>query len=149
MQVPSLGQEDPLEEEMAMHSNILAWEIPWERSPVGCSPWGCRVRHDLATKQQFIHIDYDTNEKAYIIKKKNEWWRFELGGVCVADLCQLIKAFVCVCVCVCIYIYIYIYPIVFQVFVGGVKIIWYLDINSGRSHLYQFAIYFCFVIVWK
>ena len=27
--VPSLGQEDPLEEEMATHSRILAWEIPW------------------------------------------------------------------------------------------------------------------------
>ena len=28
-QDPSLGQEDPLEEEMATHSSILAWEIPW------------------------------------------------------------------------------------------------------------------------
>ena len=28
-QVRSLGQEDPLEEEMAIHSSILAWEIPW------------------------------------------------------------------------------------------------------------------------
>ena len=29
MQVPSLYQEDPLEEEMATHSSILAWKIPW------------------------------------------------------------------------------------------------------------------------
>ena len=29
MQVQSLGQEDPLEEEMETHSSILAWEIPW------------------------------------------------------------------------------------------------------------------------
>ena len=29
--VPSLGQEDPLEEDMAIHSNILAWRIPMER----------------------------------------------------------------------------------------------------------------------
>ena len=29
MQVRSLGQEDSLEEEMATHSSILAWEIPW------------------------------------------------------------------------------------------------------------------------
>ena len=28
-QVQSLGQEDPLEEEMATHSSILAWEVPW------------------------------------------------------------------------------------------------------------------------
>ena len=33
MQVWSLGQEDPLEEEMATHSDILAWEIPWTEEP--------------------------------------------------------------------------------------------------------------------
>ena len=31
--VRSLSQEDPLEKEMATHSNILAWEIPWEEDP--------------------------------------------------------------------------------------------------------------------
>ena len=35
MWVQSLGQEDPLGEEMATHSNILAWEIPWAREPGG------------------------------------------------------------------------------------------------------------------
>ena len=40
VQVPSLGQEDPLEEEMATHSSMLAWEIPWMRSLAGYSPWG-------------------------------------------------------------------------------------------------------------
>ena len=33
MQVQSLGQEDPLEKEMAMHSSILAWEIKWTEEP--------------------------------------------------------------------------------------------------------------------
>jgi len=33
MQVQSLGQEDPLEKEMATHSRILAWEIPWREEP--------------------------------------------------------------------------------------------------------------------
>ena len=32
-QVQSLGQEDPLEEEMATHSNILAWKILWTAEP--------------------------------------------------------------------------------------------------------------------
>ena len=32
-QVHSLGQEDPLEKEMATHSSILAWEIPWTEEP--------------------------------------------------------------------------------------------------------------------
>ena len=31
--VQSLGQEDPLEKEMAMHSSMLAWEIPWTEKP--------------------------------------------------------------------------------------------------------------------
>ena len=34
-QVQSLGQEDPLEEEMATHSSILAWRIPWTEEPGG------------------------------------------------------------------------------------------------------------------
>ena len=33
--VPLLGQEDPLEKEMATHSSILAWEIPWTEEPGG------------------------------------------------------------------------------------------------------------------
>ena len=39
-QVQSLGGEDPLEEEMAIHSSILAWEIPWTEDLAGYSPWG-------------------------------------------------------------------------------------------------------------
>ena len=34
-QVQSLVQEDPLEEEMAIHSSILAWKIPWTEEPGG------------------------------------------------------------------------------------------------------------------
>ena len=45
--VQSLGQEDPLEKEMATHSNILAWEIPWTEEPVGLQSTGSqRVGHD-------------------------------------------------------------------------------------------------------
>ena len=55
MQVQVLGQEDPLEKEMATHASILAWEISWTKEPSGYSPWGCkRVRNDLVTKQQQI-----------------------------------------------------------------------------------------------
>ena len=35
-----LGRKDPLEKEMAIHSSILAWKIPWTEEPVGYSPWG-------------------------------------------------------------------------------------------------------------
>ena len=40
MSVQSLGQEDPLEEDMATHSSILTWRIPGQRSLVGYSPLG-------------------------------------------------------------------------------------------------------------
>ena len=51
-QVQSLGWEDPLEKEMATHSNILAWEISWIEEPgEQQSMRSQRVRHDLATKQ--------------------------------------------------------------------------------------------------
>ena len=38
--VQSLGQEDGLEKEMAIHSSILAREIPWSEEPADYSPWG-------------------------------------------------------------------------------------------------------------
>ena len=38
--VRSLGQEDPLEEETATHSSILAWEIPWTEEPGGLQSMG-------------------------------------------------------------------------------------------------------------
>ena len=41
----SLGQEDPLEEEMATHSSILAGHFHGQRSLVGCSPW-CHKESD-------------------------------------------------------------------------------------------------------
>ena len=45
--VPSLGQEDPVEKEMATHSSILAWEIPWTEEPGGLQSMGSqRVGHD-------------------------------------------------------------------------------------------------------
>ena len=38
--VRSLGWEDPLQKEMATHSNILVWRIPWTEDLVVYSPWG-------------------------------------------------------------------------------------------------------------
>ena len=46
-QVRSLGQEDPLEKEMATHSSILAWRIPWIEEPGSLQSMGSqRIRHD-------------------------------------------------------------------------------------------------------
>ena len=49
MTVRSLGWEDPLEKEMATHSSILVWEIPWTEEPSGLQSMGWqRVGHYLA-----------------------------------------------------------------------------------------------------
>ena len=55
--VRSLSQEDPLEEGMATHSSILAWESPWTKEPSGLyySPWGHKesdMTEQLSTAQQ-------------------------------------------------------------------------------------------------
>ena len=45
-EVPILHQEDPLEEGMATHSSILAWEIPWTEEPRGLHSMGSHgIRH--------------------------------------------------------------------------------------------------------
>ena len=57
MQVPSLGWKDPLEKEMATHSSVLAWEMPWTEEPGGLQSMGSqRVEYILATKQQSLFL---------------------------------------------------------------------------------------------
>ena len=51
MLVGSLGWEDTLEEEMATHSSILAWKIPWTEEPGGLQSMGSqRAGHNWATE---------------------------------------------------------------------------------------------------
>ena len=57
MQVWSLDQVDPLEEEKATHSSILAWEILWTEEPGGLQSIGSkRVGHDLANEQKHERV---------------------------------------------------------------------------------------------
>ena len=59
-----MGQKDPPEEEMAAHSSILAWKIPWTEEPGGLSPWGYKEfdmaerlsRHTLVPSRCSINI---------------------------------------------------------------------------------------------
>ena len=56
MQVQSLGHTYPLEEEMATHSSILAWKIPWTEEPGGLQNMGSqRFTQDWATKPTTQH----------------------------------------------------------------------------------------------
>ena len=50
-----LGGEDPIEFEMATHSSILSWKIPWRGEPGGLHPWGCK--ESCTTEQLNTHTD--------------------------------------------------------------------------------------------
>ena len=63
-QVQFLSQEDPPEEEMATHSSILAWEIPWSEEPGGLqSMESQRVRHDWAQVHVLTHTHTHTHTR--------------------------------------------------------------------------------------
>ena len=56
IRVQSLGQEDALEKAMAIHSSILAWEIPWTEEPGELQSMGSqRIRHDWATNTFIVY----------------------------------------------------------------------------------------------
>ena len=77
-QVWSLGWEDLLKEEIATHSSILAWGIPWTEEAGVLQPMGSkRVGHD--------------------------WEREHAGMLCREDIFTLRRMCVCVCVCVCVH----------------------------------------------
>ena len=78
--VSSLGQEDPLGKEMAIHSSTLAWKIPWTESLVGYSPWGCKESD--TTERLHFHIHFSqrvlmswkpflTSKWGYLIKAEH------------------------------------------------------------------------------
>ena len=53
-----LGPEDVLEKQMATHSSILAWKIPWTEEPVGYSPWG----HKKSDTTERLHFHFGDSE---------------------------------------------------------------------------------------
>jgi len=60
----------PLEKEVATHSSILAWEIPWREEPGGLQSKGCkRFGHDLVNKQQQISTLLNMLETLFVKKK--------------------------------------------------------------------------------
>ena len=66
--VQSLGWEDPLEKEMAIHSSTIAWKIPWTEEPGRLQSMGSpRVRHDWATS---LHL---SKSCITVAEKLGEW----------------------------------------------------------------------------
>ena len=76
--VRSLGCKDHLEKEMATHSNILVWEIPWTEGPAVIVHGVARVRHDLATKSppgSHVMKGYPVQlRRLYTMFKSNPLW---------------------------------------------------------------------------
>ena len=75
--VRSLGQEDPLEKEIATHSSILAWKIPWTEDPGTLQSMGSqRVGHDWPTSLHFTSLQYILKCVCKCLPKQksdNEW----------------------------------------------------------------------------
>ena len=74
--VRSLGQEDPLEKEMATHSSILAWKISWTEERGGPQSMGPqKSRHDLATKHQGVtNAPGSERPEAGAQVPQGRWW---------------------------------------------------------------------------
>ena len=71
MQVRSLGWEDPLEEGMANHSDILAWEIPWTEEPGGLqSRVSQRVKHNWAGTH--VHKNWTSKEQKQRVREREK-----------------------------------------------------------------------------
>ena len=80
MWAQSLGQEDLLEKEMATHSSILAWEIPWTEEPGGPQSMGHSVGHNWATGHAYIrllepHPHFESQSRGKEDCIPGEWWR--------------------------------------------------------------------------
>ena len=58
-----LGWEEPLKKEMAAHSSILAWKIPWTVDPVGYRPWG-RRESDMTERLHFTTKHFRASQVA-------------------------------------------------------------------------------------
>ena len=69
-QVRSLGREDPLEKEIATHSSILAWKIPWTEDPVRLQSRGLqRVGHNRVTSLLLHSVHLATEQQQRLLNE--------------------------------------------------------------------------------
>ena len=82
-----LGWKDPLEKEMATHSSILAWRIPWQKSLVRYSPWGHKeldttewLTFSLSTKT-FKEFFFFLNKTLLRLGQVKGWWYMNISFI--------------------------------------------------------------------
>ena len=89
--VPSLGQEDPLKKEMATHSSVLPWRIPWtkkkkkKQSPVGYSPWVPKSQTRLSMHTQvrgLKALPCRWRMRGFRAQRRPVWLTLLLGAQC-------------------------------------------------------------------
>ena len=73
--VRSLGGEDPLEKEMATHSSILAWRIPWTEEPGGLESTG---RKELDTTKRLRFTSLHASQTEARVSQVAQWQRIHL-----------------------------------------------------------------------
>ena len=89
----SLGQEDPLEKEIATHSSILAWEIPWMEEP-------CRLQSMGGKESDTTERLHSTLTKIKLFRNTLDGWKFtKMVTMICRSLSFFFYAFIIFCVC--------------------------------------------------
>ena len=84
--VQSLGREDPLEKEMATHSGILAWKIPWTES----TKLDMNEQLHFLSFNSILTIICSSHDKLILKKKINHWPSITTGYVFVPKLVEIV-----------------------------------------------------------
>ena len=89
VQVWSLGQGGPLDEEMVPHSSVLAWKIPWTEELVGYSPWGCKVsdKTEPLSVRECTHVCTHTHPHIKGSYYQHDWPWLMLTSITWLTLC--------------------------------------------------------------
>ena len=91
MQVWSLGWEDPLEKEVAIHSSILAWETPWTEEPGGLQSMGSQKSHTWLKLTRLLcpwnFPGKNTGVGCHFLSRGSSWPRDQTQVSCIAGKC--------------------------------------------------------------
>ena len=86
--VRSLGREDPLEKEIATHSSILAWRIPWTEELGGLQSTGCKESDTTERLHFHFHFTFPGKHALLaILSSFSDLLLSDIGGCMIGKLC--------------------------------------------------------------